>query len=54
MPRKRDVKAWTVYPATQEDRNAIEKKAKEAGLSVSAYLCMVGKLAEVKVEKEKK
>lgn len=49
MPRQREVKPWTIYPPTQEDRDIIEQKAAEASLSVSAYLCMVGKLANVKV-----
>jgi len=49
MPRSRGIKAWTVYPPTQEDRDVIEQKAKDAGLSVSSYLCMVGKLAQVNV-----
>lgn len=49
MPRQRDVKPWTIYPPTQEDREIIERKAAAASLSVSAYLCMVGKLACVTV-----
>lgn len=49
MPRQRDVKPWTIYPPTQEDRDIIEQKAAAASLSVSAYLCMVGKLACVTV-----
>lgn len=49
MPRQREVKPWTIYPPTQEDREIIEQKAAEASLSVSAYLCMVGKLACVNV-----
>lgn len=49
MPKQRDVKPWTVYPPTQEDREIIERKAAEAALSVSAYLCMVGKLACINV-----
>ena len=46
----RDVKPWTIYPATQEDREIIERKAAEAGLSVSTYLCLVGKLANISVD----
>lgn len=49
MPRQREVKPWTIYPPTQEDRDIIEQKAAEASLSVSAYLCMVGKLANIAV-----
>lgn len=49
MPRQREVKPWTIYPPTQEDREIIEQKAAEASLSVSAYLCMVGKLANIAV-----
>ncbi len=49
MPRQRDVKPWTIYPPTQEDREIIEQKAAAASLSVSAYLCMVGKLACIAV-----
>ena len=49
MPRPREIKPWTIYPPTQEDRTIIEQKAAQAGLSVSSYLCMVGKLAEVVV-----
>lgn len=56
MPRQRDVKPWTIYPPTQEDREIIERKAAAASLSVSAYLCMLGKLAciEVNVPTESK
>lgn len=49
MPRQRKVKPWTIYPPTQEYRDIIERKAAEVSLSVSAYLCMVGKLACVNV-----
>lgn len=49
MPRQREVKPWTIYPPTQEDREIIEQKAAAASLSVSAYLCMVGKLACIAV-----
>jgi len=49
MPRQREVKPWTIYPPTQDDREIIEQKAAAASLSVSAYLCMVGKLACIAV-----
>lgn len=49
MPKPRAVKPWTIYPPTQEDRTIIEQKAQAAGLSVSSYLCMVGKLACINV-----
>ena len=52
MPKPREVKPWTIYPPTQVDREIIEKKAAEASLSVSAYLCMVGKLACIQVKTE--